>query len=166
MQAMQATLNYRAATPDDVAACVDIRGRTRENAVSAQRLSALGITVASWSDDVRDGSLPGHVCLADGEMVGYCFGEARSGEVVVLALLPAFENLGIGKELLSRVIETLTGHGFTRLFLGCSSDPASRSYGFYRHLGWHSTDTFDARGDELLEYLVEGRAASLSAASR
>lgn len=150
-------LEYRVAEPSDVSTCVDIRGRTRENAVSAERLSALGITVASWAESVRRGSLPGYVCLADGEIIGYCFGATASGEVEVLALLPAFENLGIGKALLTRVIETLGNLGFTRLFLGCSSDPASRSYGFYRHLGWQPTGEFDARGDEVLEYFVETR---------
>ena len=140
--------------PSDVAACVDIRGRTRENAVSAEQLSAVGISVASWSESVRRGSLPGYVCLAQDELVGYCFGATASGEIEVLALLPAFENLGIGKTLLNHVVDTLSGIGFTRLFLGCSSDPASRSYGFYRHLGWRSTGTFDARGDEVLEYFV------------
>ncbi len=147
-------LEYRAAVPDDVAACVDIRGRTRENAVSAERLSTVGITVASWSESVRRGSLPGYVCVANGEIVGYCFGATASGEVEVLALLPAFENQGVGKALLNRVVKTLTNIGFTRLFLGCSSDPASRSYGFYRHLGWRSTGSFDSRGDEVLEYFV------------
>ena len=146
---------YRAAGPGDVATCVDIRGRTRENAVSAARLSEVGITVDSWAAAVRDGSLPGHVCVSGGEIVGYCFGSTSTGEVEVLALLPAFENQGIGKALLTRVIETLASAGFTRLFLGCSSDATSRSYGFYRHLGWHSTGTFDARGDELLEYVIE-----------
>ena len=115
----------------------------------------MGITVASWSEAVRRGSLPGHVCVANGEIVGYCFGATASGEVEVLALLPAFENQGIGKTLLNYVVETLRGIGFTRLFLGCSSDPASRAYGFYRHLGWRCTRTFDARGDEVLEYFVD-----------
>ena len=89
-------------------------------------------------------------------MTGLQYDISSIGEVgpKVLALLPEFENQGIGKALLSRVVETLTNIGFTRLFLGCSSDPASRSYGFYRHLGWRSTGTFDARGDEVLEYFV------------
>ena len=148
-------LEYRVAAPSDVATCIDIRSRTRENAVSVKRLAEVGITVASWSEDVRRGSLPGHVCLANGEIVGYCFGATATGEVEVLALLPAFESQGIGKALLNQVIETLSGIGFTRLFLGCSSDPATRSYGFYRHLGWRSTGVFDARGDEVLEYFVD-----------
>jgi hypothetical protein len=38
------------------------------------------------------------------------------------------------------------------LFLGCAADPAVRSYGFYRHLGWRSTSTFNEAGDEVLEF--------------
>ena len=61
-------LEYRAALPDDVAECLDVRGRTRENAISAEGLRARGITLQSWAEDVRQGTLPGHVCLADGKI--------------------------------------------------------------------------------------------------
>ncbi len=128
-----------------------LRGRTRENAISAERLRSHGITARSWGDDIASGSLPGHICLDGAGMVGYGFGDARTGEVVVLALLPSHECRGIGKELLSRVVRDLQVAGHRRLFLGCSPDPSSRSYGFYRHLGWCSTDTFDRYGDEVLE---------------
>ena len=147
-------LEYRLATPGDAADCVALRGRTRENAISAERLRFLGVTAESWGEDIRSGALPGIVCLSEGEMVGYCFGAKESGEVVVLAILPAFENKGIGSNLLKRVVAVLKDHGRRRLFLGCSPDPKSRSYGFYRHLGWRSTGTFDKRGDEILEYHV------------
>ena len=53
---------YRAATAEDVPACLELRGRTRENAIRVQRLAAMGITAQSWSDDVRSGLLPGYVC--------------------------------------------------------------------------------------------------------
>ena len=146
-------MNYRTAQPEDAAACVALRGKTRENAVSPERLRAMGITVASWGEDIRSGALPGHVCTVQGQIVGYCFGASATGEVVVLALLPDFENQGIGRALLHRVVTHLRGLGRARLFLGCSSDPTSRSYGFYRHLGWRSTGTFDTHGDEVLELL-------------
>jgi GNAT superfamily N-acetyltransferase len=139
-------LEYRAALPDDVAECLDVRGRTRENAISAEGLRAKGITLQSWAEDVRQGALPGHVCLADGKIIGFCFGVRESGEVGVLALLPAFENQGIGRSLLNRVVQELKTFGFNRLFLGCSPDASTRSYGFYRHLGWRSTGTFDVAG--------------------
>jgi len=152
-------IHYRSARADDAAACVQLRGQTRENAVSVDRLASLGITAQSWGDDIRSGALPGHVCIADGRIVGYCFGATASGEVAVLALLPEFEARGIGRVLLGLVVEDLRACGFDRLFLGCSSDPATRSYGFYRHLGWRSTGAFDAAGDEVLELVVDGRAS-------
>lgn len=144
-------LAYRAAQPEDAAACVTLRGQTRENAVSRERLRALGITEQSWAEDIRRGELPGHICSSGGRMVGYCFGSRSEGEIVVLALLPAFEGRGIGKELLHRMSRDLAALGHRRLFLGCSADPTSRSWGFYRHLGWRSTGAFDGRGDEILE---------------
>lgn len=145
-------LAFRVAVPGDAAACVALRGRTRENAVSEARLRAVGITAQTWGDDIRSGALPGHVCCAGDEIVGYCFGSRDDGEIVVLALLPPFEHRGIGRELLSRMVRDLVALGRTRLFLGCSPDPASRSHGFYRHLGWRSTGQFDKHGDEILEY--------------
>lgn len=147
-------LHFRPATAEDIPACLVLRGRTRENAISPERLAVMGITVESWAGDVRSDSLPGFVCVDEASIVGYCFGEKASGEVVVLALLPSHEARGIGKHLLGLVVELLANAGHRRLFLGCSSDPATRSYGFYRHLGWVSTGTFDRAGDEVLELLA------------
>jgi GNAT superfamily N-acetyltransferase len=145
------TLQHRAAQPEDAPACIALRGRTRQNAISTERLQQMGITEASWAAAIRSGALPGHVALHDGELVGYCFGDRSSGEVVVLALLPAFEGQGLGRELLARTVQQLAGLGWTRLFLGCSSDPASRSHGFYRHLGWQPTGQLNSHGDDILE---------------
>jgi GNAT superfamily N-acetyltransferase len=136
---------------DDAPECVTLRGRTRENPISPERLASHGITAQSWGDDIASGHLPGHVCLDGTRMVGYGFGDMRTGEVVVLALLPSHEFRGIGKELLSRVVLDLRCAGHQRLFLGCSPDAATRSHGFYRHLGWRSTGTWDRYGDEILE---------------
>lgn len=144
-------MNFRPASPLDAHECVRIRGLTRENAVSAQRLAEVGITAESWANDIRTGALPGFICMVGTEMAGYCYGASKTGEVIVLALLPAYENLGIGRQLLSLVVTQLRSLGHHRLFLGCSPDPAVRSYGFYRHLGWQSTGTVDQHGDEVLE---------------
>lgn len=146
------SLTYRAAIPDDIQACVILRGQTRQNAISPERLADMGITVESWAGDVRSHALPGFVCTDEGTIVGYCFGEMTTGEVVVLALLPAYEERGIGRQLLARVVALLSSAGHERLFLGCAADPATRSHGFYRHLGWVSTGTFDGAGDEILEF--------------
>lgn len=145
-------INYRPAVPGDAADCINLRGRTRENAFSIAELGELGVTVDSWRDGIADGSFPGHVAELDGVMVGYCFSDRDSGEIVVLAILPDWEGKGIGKALLAQVIEDFRRLGFDRLFLGCAADPAVRSHGFYRHLGWRPTGEIDALGDEVLEY--------------
>jgi ribosomal protein S18 acetylase RimI-like enzyme len=120
--------------------------------VSPERLRSIGITIEAWSDDVGTGALLGHICSADTKMIGYCFGSREEGEIVVLALLPEFEGLGIGKSLLGKVAADLNEAGHSRLFLSCSADSRSRSYGFYRHLGWRSSGEIDKHGDEILEY--------------
>lgn len=148
------TLKYRPAVADDAAECLVLRGKTRQNAASEEWLRSIGVTVQSWTADIRSGALPGQVCTADDAIVGYCFGARDTGEIVVLALLPDYEDRGIGRELLNRTTAELAGLGHRRLFLGCSTDPTSRSHGFYRHLGWKPTGTFDERGDEILELYV------------
>lgn len=83
---LQVDVNSRLATPDDIPACVILRGQTRENAISVERLAAMGIAAESWANDVRSGVLTGYVCTDGQSIIGYCFGENASGEVVVLAL--------------------------------------------------------------------------------
>jgi ribosomal protein S18 acetylase RimI-like enzyme len=149
-----ALLHYRPGVPSDTAECIELRGKTRENAITAARLASYGITVASWSKSVEEARVIGYVCTDASRIVGYCYGDRQTGEIQVLALLPDYEGRGIGKTLLSLVVENLRSSGFKRLFLGCSRNPDHRSYGFYRHLGWRSTGTLDAHSDEVLELLL------------
>ena len=150
-----ANFKYRPAVPGDAYECLVVRGRTRQNPASEERLRSVGITSESWAENIRSGALPGYVCIVDENIVGFCFGMRETGEIQVLAILPDFENLGIGRKLLDRTSKELAKLGHARLFLGCSPDPRSRSYGFYRHLGWRSTGTYDQHGDEILEIFVE-----------
>ncbi len=144
---------FRPATAEDAPACVTLRGLTRENAISVAQLEAMGITAESWASAVGSGALPGFVCVDQAAIVGYCFGDKASGEVVVLALLPPYEGSGIGKRLLNLVVDALVEAGHQRLFLGCSPNPAVRSYSFYRQQGWVSTGSFDRAGDEVLVFI-------------
>ena len=148
-------MKFRSAQPDDAEECVVIRGKTRQNPASEELLRSMGITSRSWAENIRSGALPGHVCTVDEKIVGYCFGDRDTGEIVVLAMLPEFEDRGIGRHLLDQTVKELGKLGHTRLFLGCSPYPESRSHGFYRHLGWRSTGTFDQYGDEILELILD-----------
>ena len=148
-------MKYRPALPDDAEECLVVRGKTRQNPASEELLRSMGITAISWAENIRSGALPGNVCIVDAKIVGFCFGDRDTGEIVVLAMLPDFEDRGIGRELLDRTVKALAELGHTRLFLACSPYPESRSHGFYRHLGWRSTETFDQNGDEILELILE-----------
>jgi ribosomal protein S18 acetylase RimI-like enzyme len=145
--------SYSRARAEDSAAYIELRGQTRQNAFSSENLAALGITPESWGRGITDKSLTGHVCEAGSRMVGYCFGSMDTGEILVLAVLPEHEGKGIARRLLQNVMDDLFRSGFSRLFLACSSDPESRSHGFYRHLGWKSTEILDANKDEILEFV-------------
>jgi ribosomal protein S18 acetylase RimI-like enzyme len=127
---------------------------TRENAISAADLAARGITAETWARAVATGALPGHVVEERARIVGYCFGRPATGEVVVLALLPAYEERGIGKALLGAMLDDFRGRGVKRAFLETSADPATRAHGFYRHLGWRPTGERVGRGDEILELIL------------
>lgn len=153
-------LIFRVARSQDIESCIEIRGRTRENAVPAARLAELGITEASWSCQVRQGELLGFVVEDEAALVGYCFGDVATGEIVVLALLPTHEGIGLGRQLLTMTVDHLKLLGHSRLFLGCSDDPSHRSYGFYRRLGWLPTGERDDFGDEVLELDISDLAAA------
>lgn len=154
MAPMPQDLLFRDARPGDSAACIQLRGLTRENAISESQLADLGITVGSWAEGVAAGDLPGRVCLDGERLLGYCFGDLASGEVLVLALRPEAEGRGLGRRLLLELMQRLQQEGgHQRLFLGCSDDPGCRAHGFYRHLGWRPTGQRDALGDEVLEWL-------------
>jgi len=117
-------IHYRRAVPGDAAACIDLRGRTRENAFSAADLAGLGITEDSWAAGIRDDVLPGHIALEGEHMVGYCFGDRDGGEIVVLALLPSHERQSIGRRLLDLSIashSTWVGHGSDGVSGACAS---------------------------------------------
>jgi GNAT superfamily N-acetyltransferase len=145
---------YRKAVPEDAPECVTVRGQTRENSFSVEQLKAIGVTVDTWREGIRDGSLPGYVCLFEDTIIGYCFGSPETGEIIVLVVLAEHEGQGIGRRMLNTVIADFKKLGHKRLFLGCSSNPEVRSYGFYRHEGWKSTGTADAANDEVLELFL------------
>ena len=85
-------------------------------------------------------------------VVAFCYGDTQTGEVLVLAVLPDYEGAGVGRHLLSLMVDSLLSVGFPELWLAASPDPKIRAHGFYRRVGWQPTKTYDDNGDEILKY--------------
>ena len=163
-QSLQVTsCKIRPARPEDVDATFDVRGSTRQNAISRQRLAQLGITPATVLGAMMGETYRSWVYEADGCIVGFCNAEARTGEVVVLAVQAGFEGRGIGKALLSAAVAYLERAGCQRLWLMAGANSELRSHGFYRANGWLPTGQTDAHGDEEMAY-ASGSVASGQAA--
>lgn len=141
---------FRALRESDIEEIFDVRGATPENAISRERLAAMGITPASVAQHLAAGATRGWVCSCGSRIVGFCIAESATGEVLVLAVLPDFERRGIGKTLLSLAVNWLRSFRPTRVWLGASSDPTTRAHGFYRSLGWRPVGEKDTHGDEIL----------------
>lgn len=135
----------------DIPALYVVRASTRQNAITAETLIGWGITPESTAEGLASGEFHGMVCEAQGKVVGFCTGDTRTGEVLVLAVLPEFEGKGIGSTLLRSVVAGLSECQIPSLWLACSPDPASRSHGFYRAQGWVANGKTLDNGDEILE---------------
>lgn len=140
----------RATEARDIPDLYRVRASTRQNAISEQQLVEWGITPRSIADGLESGKLFGVVCEYDGRVVGFCTGDTATGEVIVLAVLPEREGKGVGLSMLERVVQELSKRGLARIWLACSSDPNSRSHGFYRNNGWIETGEKQENGDDIL----------------
>lgn len=150
-------LEFRETRLTDIDALFDLRGCTRQNPLSREALAQLGITPESTAKDLTAGNIWGAVCTHDNQIVGFCTGDVHTGEILVLAVLPDYEGRGVGRQLLSRVIDRLQAAGARRIWLVASADPTVRAHGFYRALGWLPTSQQTTNGDEILDLPSEAR---------
>ncbi len=144
------TLAYRKMTVSDLPAAFSVRLSTIENAITMQELEEdYGITPESLAAAMQS-AVQGWLCEDDGKMVGFSMGDRATGEVQVLAVLPAYEGRGIGKALLSRVQDWLFATGHSEIWLLANPDPDIRAAGFYRKLGWRATGVMQG-ADQVLK---------------
>ncbi len=128
-------MEIREITENDVPCLFTIRAATRENTISKKELAELGITEKSVLTMLNT-THRGWFCVEDDQAVGFAMGNRENGEMWVIAILPDYENRGIGKELLSRVEAWLWSEGRTEIWLTTDVDTTLRAYGFYRKQGW------------------------------
>jgi GNAT superfamily N-acetyltransferase len=111
-----------------------------------------------WRQRHPEASMPTNVaalrsweCVADSQVVGHCAGDATTGEIVGLSVIPTHQGRGIGKRLLAQVVSAMRAEGANRIWVAAPSDPAVRAYGFYRAVGWRPTGGRTPDGSEILE---------------
>jgi GNAT superfamily N-acetyltransferase len=97
------------------------------------------------------GQLKSWECVLDDQKVGHCSGNSRTGQILGLMVLPAYEGNGIGSKLLSTVVEWLSAEGTNRIWLEGPADPQLRAHRFYRSRGWVPTGESVGDGLEIFE---------------
>lgn len=133
---------FRAIESHDAAALIELRGRTRENAISADALGKMGITTESIGEKLRS-THRGWLCEAEGRLAGFAVGDGNSGELWVIAVAPEFEGRGIGSQLLASVEQWLWSCGWDALWLWTDADESRRAYSFYLDHGWRKSKVKD-----------------------
>ena len=145
-------------TVDDIPAALAVRVSTVENRLTLEELERdYGVTPESLARDMVGPHVRGWVCEDAGTVVGFAMGDRSTGEVSVVAVLPAYEGRGIGRNLLARVRDWLFAEGHEEIWLHATPDPGIRAYGFYRRLGWRAAGA--AEGDAEVMKLRKGVAA-------
>ncbi len=143
-------MHYRPTLLSDVDRTFAVRASTRQNPLTIEQLAEWGITPESVMQDYASGAWVGWVCEVEDQIVGFCTGCVATGEIVVVAVLPAFEGQGIGIRLLTEVIQQMRESGVRSFWLSASPDPLIRAHGFYRANGWIPKGETLENGDEIL----------------
>ena len=132
----------RQITEADIDALFDVRVATRENALTMEQLTSLGITHASVARMLAT-THQGWLCQVHQKVVGFAMGNRKTGEMWVLADLPEYENQGIGKALIQHIENWLWTEDYQTIWLTTDIDTSLRAYGFYLHQGWEDSDIRD-----------------------
>jgi GNAT superfamily N-acetyltransferase len=131
---VRADLTLRAATPVDVPAIFEIRTAVRENAITIEKLAAVGITpgtVVATLGSVRRGWV---VVNAENQVVAFAMVNVEENKIMALFTRPGWEGRGCGTTLLAAAANFLFESGTKKVWLTTGgSTPAA---GFYLRRGW------------------------------
>lgn len=141
---------FRETGQSDIEQTFSVRASTRQNPIPISQLMAWGFTPASVWEKYSKGEYLGWVCEDKGKVVGFISGDVTTGEILVLAVLPEYEGMKIGKSLLALLGGSMHKKGRASLWLSASSDPKIRAHGFYRSNGWTPNGKTLENGDEIL----------------
>ena len=135
-------MTFRAIEPRDAAALIELRARTRENAISVEALARMAITAESVAQKLH-GTHRGWLCEVGDRIAGFAVGDGSSGELWVIAVAPEFEGRGIGSQLLASVEDWLWACGCDALWLWTDIDESRRAFSFYLRHGWLKAEVKD-----------------------
>ncbi|UCJ15538.1 GNAT family N-acetyltransferase [Pseudomonas sp. MM211] len=126
----------RLGTESDVSAIFDIRVSVKENHLSRDQLTEMGIT----PDAIRQviSTTPSiWIAEVNGMPAGFSMADVEDACVFAAFVRPEFEGLGLGRSLMAKVETLLFEHHQT---IWLETAEASRANGFYRNLGWEPVE--------------------------
>ena len=142
-------MKIRELNKSDIVEIFIVRISTLDNSFSLNDLAAIGKAKQSVSDWL-DGSIQGWVCELSGKIVGFALGDRKTTEILVIAIYPEYEKLGIGRKLMSHIQNWLWSFGHSNLWLWSNFDKSVRAHGFYRKLGRVPTGETHNRNEKLI----------------
>jgi GNAT superfamily N-acetyltransferase len=147
-------MKFREITAADVPALFHVPPKTRENAMTLEELQRHGINPQSVTESLTN-STKSWLCEDAGQVVAFSMADRATGEFLVIAVLPEYEEKGIGGRLMALTKEWLAASGCMRSWLTTDLNTSLRAYGFYRRQGW--TDWKIERGLRWMEISLTNR---------
>lgn len=132
----------RSARREDIPGMHRVRLSVREN-----RLVNTRVTEDDYIDAIESWGR-GWVIEAEGVILAFAVGDARSGGVWALFVEPSHEGRGFGRRLHDEMVNWFWNEGHEQLWL--TTDPGTRAQRFYEAAGWKVVGTA-AHGEARLE---------------
>lgn len=132
-------INVRPAKLSDVEALFTVRTSVKENHLSREQMSKMGITESVVADMIEEDRCA-WVATDDEEVVGFSMILRKKGSLFGLFVLPGYEGRGIGRRLTMLAEQELFKH---HEIAWLETDKNSRAAKFYMQLGWGNETKID-----------------------
>lgn len=129
-------ISVRPAHASDITTIFTIRTAVKENQLSQEQLTEMGITPDVILEMI---TLPDCVWVADinGITAGFAIADKEEGSIFALFVLPEYEGMGLGGKLMNYA-EAALFQQHAQIWLETDSD--SRAAVFYQRRGWEAVE--------------------------